>query len=317
MTVRALWLLVAVNALVLALLGVCSALTGPFERAARQAVYGAEVKVAVHSDVQEVVLTGGGASGQPLSLFLDGRLRVSGNDDCRYHEALVHPAMAGPHRRVLVLGGGDGLAVREVLRYPDVASVTVVEEDAAVLRLARADRDLVALNGAAYRDPRVRVVTADAFDWLRSSRGQEAGPYDVVVSDLPDPGVTPSAKLYSQEFYGLVTRSLAPGGRLAIHGGDLSARPHTFWTVDATVRSVGLATEPYRVMAPPARDTRRQDWGLLLASRSPAPLRLPEARPALRTLTPHRLRRLAWAAERGRQPSPPPSTLMHPRYGEP
>ncbi|MEX2983350.1 polyamine aminopropyltransferase [Streptomyces sp. C36] len=316
LSARARWVLVTANALVLVLLAVCSALTGPFERAARNAVYGADVRVAVQSEVQEVVLTGGGADGQPLSLFLDGRLRVSGDDEYRYHEALVHPAMAGPHRDVLVLGGGDGLAVRELLRYPDVGSVTVVELDSAVLRLARTDAGLVALNRGAYRDPRVRVVAADAFEWLRAPRGAAEGPYDVVISDLPDPGVTPSAKLYSQEFYGLVTRVLAPGGRLAVHGGDLDARPRTFWTVDATVRSVGLRTAPYEVRAPAARDERRPGWGFLLAARSPVRLRLPDAHPYLPSLTPEKLGEEAHEAARRRETGLLPSTLMHPRYAQ-
>ncbi|MGW1077752.1 polyamine aminopropyltransferase [Streptomyces sp. NPDC002537] len=324
LSVRARWALLVANALVLALLAVGTVLTGPFERAARRAVYGSNVRVAVQSDVQEVVLTGGGGSGKPLSLFLDGRLRVSGDDELRYHEALVHPAMSGPHRRVLVLGGGDGLALREVLRYPDVASVTVVELDPAVLRLACTDRDLAALNRAAFRDPRVRTVTGDAFEWLRSVPAVEP-PYDVVISDLPDPGITPSTKLYSQEFYGLAERGLAPGGRIAIHAGTVGARPHVFWTVEATVRSLGLATRPYRVDGGgPAGAARRgdgrggegDDWGFVLAARESIPLQLPAVRPALRSLTPAELAAGARAAERGREQGALPSTLMHPRYAD-
>ncbi|GHF44628.1 polyamine aminopropyltransferase 2 [Streptomyces mashuensis] len=318
---RARWTLVVANALVLLALAVCSALSGPFERAARHAVYGTDVRVAVHSPVQEVVLTGG-AGGRPLSLFLDGRLRVGG-DEARYHEALVHPAMAGPHRHVLVLGGGDGLAVREVLRYADVATVTVVELDAEVLRLARTDPGLVALNHGAYQDPRVHVVTADAFDWLRGDPGDRPGPaapgtgpaaYDVVLCDLPEPGVTPSAKLYAQEFYGLALRALAPGGRIAVNAGDLDARPHVFWTVETTVRSVGLHTAPYRVRASPDRPDGRRGWGFVLASRDPVRLRLPGVRPPLQALTSHQLSEDRHAAELGREEGLLPSTLMHPRY---
>ncbi|MFF4157041.1 polyamine aminopropyltransferase [Streptomyces sp. NPDC001678] len=310
---RARWALLTANGLVLVVLAAGSVLTGPFERAARQAVYGADVRVAVRSGVQEVVLAGGDGDGRPLSLFLDGRLKVSGGDESRYHEALVHPAMAGEHRRVLVLGGGDGLAAREVLRYADVRSVTVVELDPEVLRLARTDPGLAALNRRAYRDPRVRVVTADAFDWLREG-GSAAGPYDVVISDLPDPGLTPSTKLYSQEFYGLVTRVLAPGGRIAVHGGDLDARPHVFWTVDATLRSVGLRTAPYRAAVPQGRGAPERDWGFLLAARAPVRLALAEARPPLPSLTPETLRAEGLAAERRKEVGALPSTLMHPRY---
>ncbi|MGW3731339.1 spermine/spermidine synthase domain-containing protein, partial [Streptomyces sp. NPDC000851] len=118
LTRRARRLMLAANLAVLGILGGAAVLGDDFERAARQAVYGRDVRVALQTDVQEVVLTGG-TDGRPLDLFLDGRLRVSGDDERRYHEALVHPAMNGPHARVLILGGGDGLAAREVLRHPD------------------------------------------------------------------------------------------------------------------------------------------------------------------------------------------------------
>ncbi|GAA3092251.1 hypothetical protein GCM10020254_41610 [Streptomyces goshikiensis] len=190
---RCRWLLIAVNLTVLAALCSATVLADDFERVARRAVYGGEVRVAVQTGVQELVLTGP-SSGSPrsLDLFLDGRLRVSGYDEYRYHEALVHPAMTGPHARVLVLGGGDGLAAREVLRYPDVTSVTVVEIDPGVVRLARTDPMLSALNGRAYEDPRLGVVTQDAFRWLRGPAAH--GRFDVIVSDLPDPGITPPAR---------------------------------------------------------------------------------------------------------------------------
>ncbi|MYV55727.1 polyamine aminopropyltransferase, partial [Streptomyces sp. SID3212] len=241
LTPRSRLLLVIVNILVLAVLATTAVLVDDFERAARRAVYGDGVRVAVHTEVQEVVLTGG--RGEPLDLYLDGRLRVSGRDEYRYHEALVHPAMRGPHGRVLVLGGGDGLAAREVLRYGDVRAVTVVELDPGVVRLARADPALSELNGHAYDDPRLRVVTADAFAWLRAWHGE---PYDVIVSDLPNPGITASTKLYSEEFYALARGVLADGGRLAVHAGSPTAQPRTYWTVDATLRAAGFGTSPYR-----------------------------------------------------------------------
>ncbi|MFI2026825.1 polyamine aminopropyltransferase [Streptomyces buecherae] len=331
--------LIAANGLVLLLLASGAVLTEPFEGAARRAVYGPDVRVAVHTDVQEVVITGGaeagaGSAGAPLALYLDGELRVSARDEFRYHEALVHPAMAGPHARVLVLGGGDGLALREVLRYPGVRTVTVVELDGEVVDLARSDPGLSRLNQRALADPRVRVVRADAFGWLRergrpggpSPGGQPGGGYDVVLSDLPDPGLTASTKLYSQEFYGLVRRVMRPGARLAVHAGPLDGRPRAYWTVDATVRSVGLRTVPYGVVGRLARDSERPgggergsgpsgDWGFVLAARDRPELRLPAARPALRSLTPRALRAAHRQAERRHRPGAPTSTLMHPRYG--
>ncbi len=311
LSTRGRWVLVGANITVLAVLASAAVLVDDFERAARRAVYGADVRVAVQTDVQEVVLTGGRR--RSLDLFLDGRLRISGRDEHRYHRGLVRPAMRGPHARVLVLGGGDGLAAREVLRHPGVRRVDVVELDAGVVALARHDPALSELNGHAYRDRRVRVAHAEAFHWLRSARER----YDVVISDLPDPGITASAKLYSQEFYGLATRVLAPGGRLAVHAGPVSVRPRAFWTVEATLRAAGLKTVPYRVggrrsgfAAGPDRTSQGarapRDWGFVLASRA-RPVLLPAAgsevvRAGMRSAEPTRVAGL------------PASTLVHPRY---
>ncbi|MFE4051820.1 polyamine aminopropyltransferase [Streptomyces sp. YIM B13518] len=322
LTRRARRLLIAVNACVLVVLATAAVLVDDFERAARHALYGSDVRVALRTDVQEVLLTGG-RDGRPLNLFLDGRLRVGGRDELRYHEALVHPAMHGPHARVLVLGGGDGLAVREVLRHTGVHRVDVVEIDAGVVRLARRDPALSALNAHALDDPRVRVTTADAFDWLR---GAPPAAYDVVVSDLPHPGITASTKLYAQEFYGLARRVLAPGGRLVVHGGAVASRPRDFWTVDSTLRAAGLRTAAYRVSgrragfaAGPDRGGTatahaHRDWGFVLAARHLPEPRLDPAGPRPRTLTDASLAADVRAAERTRVTGLPPSTLVHPRY---
>ncbi|MEI5526541.1 polyamine aminopropyltransferase [Streptomyces brasiliscabiei] len=311
---RARWLLVITNLAVLGLLATAAVHVDDFERAARRAVYGKDVRVALQTGVQEVVLTGG-RDGRPLSLFLDGRLRISGHNEGRYHRALVHPAMnAGPHARVLVLGGGDGLAAREVLRHDGVRRVDVVEIDPGVVRLARTDPALSALNDHAYADDRIRVHTEDSFAWLRGAH--PAQPYDVVISDLPDPGITASTKLYSQEFYGLAREVLAPDGRMVVHAGPVASRRQVFWTVDATVRATGLHTTPYRVTAAdpgfvtgPDRTAHTSraphDWGFVLATRpgtgaghgSPPP---PGAGTGL--VAPDGMRDL------------PASTLVHPRY---
>ncbi|MDO0913141.1 polyamine aminopropyltransferase [Streptomyces sp. DT2A-34] len=321
---RARWLLVIANVTVLGVLASAAVLVDDFERAARHAVYGRDVRVALQTDVQEVVITGG-THGRPLDLFLDGRLRVSGRDERRYHEALVHPAMSGDHTRVLILGGGDGLAAREVLRHPGVRRVDVVEADAAVVRLARRDPPLSKLNSHAYDDPRVHVMTGDAF---RRLRAVPPATYDVVISDLPDPGITASTKLYSQEFYGLARRALTPRGRLAVHAGPVSSRPRSFWTVDTTLRAAGLRTAPYCVRG---RDSRfapgpdrsagptgaPHDWGFILAGRGERPaLRLREGKgaPRLGTLTQEGLVADAGVAEGTRVGGLGVSTLVHPRY---
>lgn len=316
-------LLLCANLAVLAVLATAAVLVDDFEGAAREEVYGDDVRIALHTGVQEVVLTGG-THGRPLGLFLDGRLRVSGRDEHRYHEALVHPAMNGPHARVLVLGGGDGLAAREVLRYPGVRRVDVVELDPAVVDLARSDPGLSRLNGHVFGDARVHVTTADAFRRLWTARPVPS--YDVVIADLPDPGITASTKLYSQEFYGLVRRVLAPDGRLAVHAGPVSSRPRAFWTVESTMRAAGLLTTPYRVggrdsgfAEGPDRTAGASrapdDWGFVLASRSARPaLGLDPREPRPTTLTERSLRAAqsaAWATRIGGLAA---STLVHPRY---
>ncbi|MFB7915325.1 polyamine aminopropyltransferase [Streptomyces sp. NPDC056061] len=322
LTPRSRWLLILVNVMVIAVLAVVTALVGDFERAARRAVYGNGVRVAVQTGLQEVVLTGAGRGS--LALYLDGRLRVSARDEYRYHEALVHPAMDGPRAHVLILGGGDGLAAREALRYPDVRGVTIVELDPGLTRLARTDRALSALNGHAYRDPRLTVVDADAFNWLRAAHAR----YDVVISDLPDPGISASTKLYSAEFYGLVAEALTPGGRVVVHGGPSMSRPRTYWTVEASMGEAGLRTRPYRITgrftdftAGPDRAGHRapseHGWGFVLAGRDRVPtLRLAATAPKLRSLTGSSLARAGRDAERARLRGLPPSTLVHPRYWE-
>ncbi|MEU9701492.1 polyamine aminopropyltransferase [Streptomyces sp. NPDC047981] len=353
LTCRSRALLIGANVAVLAVLATATVLVDDFEDAARRAVYGDDVRVAVRTDLQDVVVTG--ERGSPPDLFVNGRLRAGGADAARYHESLVHPAMNGPHARVLILGGGDGLAAREVLRHAGVRSVTVVEVDPGVARLARTHPELTALNGHALRDPRVRIAFADSFRWLREtattapapgadghgSRGE--GPrerYDVVISDLPDPGISAGAKLYSEEFYGLAARVLADDGRLVVHAGSAAASPRTYWTVDSTLRAAGFATRPYSahgsgayLASGPDRADRSggadtgaagdggaADWGYLLAAAGtyPPELALPAGTPPLRSLTAGSLVTGVRAVERTRDERaapPPPSTLVHPRYG--
>ncbi|MEE1941749.1 polyamine aminopropyltransferase [Streptomyces sp. TRM 70361] len=327
--------LLTANVLVVAVLVTATTVVEPFTAAARRAVYGGEVRVALSTGVQEIVLTGSDRHGRDgpsaFGMFLDGRLRVCGEDERRYHESLVHPAMAaGPRDRVLVLGGGDGLALREVLRHPGVTSVTVVEIDPGVIRLGRTDPVLSRLNRRAFDDPRVRVETADAFDWLRAWPHSGRRPYDVVVSDLPDPGIPATARLYSQEFFGLAGRVLTAPGRLAVHAGPAGGRSHAYWTVESTVRAAGLRTTPYVVdgrasgfATGPERTrwrerkdgTRSGHWGFVLAARGVRPpLGLAPGGPGPHAVDRADLARAAGRAARDRVTGLPPSTLMHPRY---
>jgi len=265
-------LVVAALAGVVAVLSVVALFSSRFEVSARQALFDDPIVHQERTPYQEIVLTESFSltGRRDLRLFLDGDLQFSSVDEYRYHEALVHPAMAGPHERVLVLGGGDGLAVREVLRYPDVRSVTLVELDPAMIRLARTDPRVAGLNGHSLADPRVEVVTADAFQWLRQGRSG----FDVIVADFPDPDSASVAKLFSQEFYGMAASALTPSGRLVVQAGSPTFARQAFWCIDTTVAATGLHRVAYHVDVPSFGD-----WGFVLAGREGPVLGLPRPAP--------------------------------------
>ncbi|WP_354641503.1 spermidine synthase [Kitasatospora camelliae] len=308
---RARALLWAGCGLVLVLLAAAAACTGAIERAARQALYGAQLRFAAHSRFQEIVLTGGTvppgprAPGQrpaPLRLYLDGRLTVCGADEYREHEALVHPALAqGPSGRVLLLGG-DGLALREALLHPSVREVLVVEPDPVLSGLARRDPALAALGGHGFDDPRVRVVNADPLDWLR-----RPGPeFDVVLSDLH--GETSGGKYLSREFYALAAGRLAPDGRLAVRTGPVGRR---LWATESGLRAAGLRTVPYQGAAGAPGCAAGAQPAFVLAGRADPVLGLAADTPLPQSLTAATLRA---SADRiaALRPSrlPPPHSLL-------
>ncbi|WP_229679723.1 polyamine aminopropyltransferase [Saccharopolyspora thermophila] len=328
LTRRAVLLLTAASALVGGVLVGAYLFADDFEVTARQALYADPVVFSQRSPYQEVVLTESvSLSGNhDVRLFLNGDLQFSSVDEYRYHEAMVHPAMAGPRGRVLVLGGGDGLALREILRYPDVREVTLVELDPAVLELARTDPRVLALNRGSFADPRVRTVTADAFSWLRDNHER----FDVVLVDMPDADSTATAKLYSAEFYGLVRHAMADDARVVVQAGSPFFAPRAFWCIEATMRAAGLSTVPYEVSVPSFGE-----WGFhlgaaaspgtaaagagapeasgSLASPGAPPLTLPADAPPLRSLDAATLRAAAvFPPDRARIPGMAPSTLMHP-----
>ena len=219
------------------------------------------------SPYQRIVVTQGRAGHR---LYLNGNLQFAQADEYRYHEALVHPAMAahGAPRRVAVLGGGDGMAVREILKYPSVESVTLVELDPAMTRIFSENPMLAALNGHALQNPKVTVVNQDAFGWLQ----QDGEMFDVIVVDFPDPTNFSIGKLYTNSFYALLDKRLAASGYAVVQTTSPLVARHSFWTVEHTIESVGLRTTPYHAHVPSFGE-----WGFVIASRRP--WRLPEALP--------------------------------------
>ena len=255
-------------ALVGALLAAGMAGAGQITSLAEERLYQDRIAYAETTPYQRIVVTSGRAG---LRLFLNGNLQFAQRDEYRYHEALVHPAMAaqGAPRRVAVLGGGDGMAVREILKYPSVQSVTLVELDPAMTRMFRDTPQLAQLNGGALSNPKVHIVNTDAFQWLQ----QDADTYDVVVVDFPDPTNFAIGKLYTNSFYALLEQRLAASGYAVIQTTSPLVARKSFWTVVQTIESVGLTATPYHAHVPSFGE-----WGYVLASRRP--WRLPTALPA-------------------------------------
>lgn len=224
--------------------------------AAEETQYVDEVIVAKTTAYQRIVVTKNRAGFQ---LFLNGHLQFSSVDEYRYHEALVHPAfaVAPGARRIAVLGGGDGLAVREILRHPSVASVTLVDLDPMVTRLARENPLFVSLNGGSLRSPKVTVVNDDAMTWLEKGSDR----FDLVFVDFPDPNGFAVGKLYTKRFYTLLGRRLSPDGAFAVQSTSPLFARKSFWIIDRTIAAAGFATRPYHAAVPSFGE-----WGFVLAA---------------------------------------------------
>jgi spermidine synthase len=142
-------------------------------------------------------------------LVLDGIIQLTELDNMGYHEMITHvPLLAqGNPKRVLIVGGGDGGSLEQVLRYPSVEEVVVCELDRRVVELSR---EYLTFFGKPYEDPRAKVVIQDAFVYLENSKNS----FDVIISDTTDP-IGEAEKLFSPEFYQRMVSALTPGGAIA------------------------------------------------------------------------------------------------------
>ena len=211
-------------------------------------------------------------------LFLNGSIQFDTLDEHRYHESLVHPAMTRAARRadVLILGGGDGMAAREVLRWPDVERVTLVDLDPRVTELFRDRPQLSHLNDRALRDARIHIVNDDAWLFAR----EDTGTYDVIILDLPDPRDFAVSKLYSREFYAQLVERLSPCGVLVTQAGSPVFAREAFWSVVNTWKETRNPAQPGRALALVPYHTYIPsfgDWGFVMATqeaafRDPEPL---------------------------------------------
>jgi len=217
--------------------------------------YSDQIVYSQSSPYQRIVLT---KNKKELRLFLNGNLQFSSADEYRYHEALVHPALSSVKHlnKVLVLGGGDGLAVREVLKYASVGKITLVDLDPAMTALFKKQEMLLKLNERSLLNEKVDVINADAFTWLRSNKEL----FDAIIIDFPDPSNFSIGKLYSTAFYGLLRQTLAPDGITVIQSTSPFAAPRSYWCIAETLNAVGLQTMAYHNYVPSFGE-----WGYIMA----------------------------------------------------
>lgn len=236
---------------------------------AEQELFADEIVYATSSSYQRIVVTRG-ASG--FHLFLNGNLQFSSADEYRYHEALVHPAMAaaGSPTHVLVLGGGDGLALREILRYPSVKQVTLIDLDAKMTSLSKAFPPLADLNQHSFSDPRVHIINEDAMAWLSETQAR----FDAVIVDFPDPNNFALGKLYTTRFYHLLRAHLEPDAAVAVQCTSPLFARRSYWCIIRTMEAAGFVVRPYQTTVPSFGV-----WGFALARLRPfavpAAIRLP------------------------------------------
>jgi spermidine synthase len=222
------------------------------------------------SPYQRIVVTKGKTG---HALFLNGNLQFNSFDEYRYHEALVHPAFAafeGAPKRVLVLGGGDGLALREVLKYRTVEHIQLVDLDPMMTGLSADFPPLAELNRNSFDDPRVTVTNADAFVWLDNT---DAGPFDIAIVDFPDPNNFALGKLYSTRFYNLLKQKLQPEAAVVIQCTSPLIARRSYWSIIRTLESAGFTVKPFQTAVPSFGV-----WGYALAKMHPfeRPQRLPD-----------------------------------------
>ena len=241
------------------LLLLVAVLANPAAEVFEKALYEDPVIQVEQSRYQKLVMT---RRGDDLRLYLDGNLQFSSLDEYRYHEVLVHLPAAFTRRlnRVLVIGGGDGLAVREVLKYPSVTSVTLVDLDPAVTRLARSQAHLRQLNGDALEHESVKIVNQDAWQWL----AQQGDLFELVIVDLPDPESEDTAKLYSVAFYERIARRLSVGGVMITQATSPWFSRRAFWSIGKTLSAVYDHVRPAAVYVPSFGL-----WGFFIAADHP------------------------------------------------
>lgn len=221
-------------------------------------LYRDKIILSKQSKYQKIVLT---KHKDDLRLFINGNIQFSSFDEYRYHEALVHIPMSLSEKRsnILILGGGDGLAARELLKYSDVDKITLVDLDEEIIKICSTNNDIVKLNEGALENNKVNIINDDAYKYLEKNKE----PYDVILVDLPDPNDETLNKLYTNVFYRLCANNLTETGVMAIQSTSPYYAKKAFWCINKTLEEEGLNVLPYHIEVPSFGD-----WGFQLVSKN-------------------------------------------------
>lgn len=240
---------------VIIVLGIGFVSLGSFSAFIEHRLYQDEIIYSETTPYQNLVLT---RNDNRYRLYINGALQFDSLDEYRYHESLVHPAMIATshHEHVLIIGGGDGLALREVLKYEDVKKITLVDLDPRMTELFTHNVLLQKLNAKAFEDSRLHVKNVDAWKFLENT--QEL--YDVVIIDLPDPNNVSLSRLYSRQFYTMVKNHLSFGGAMVTQSTSPMYATKAFYSIVNTVESTGMQVLPYHAYVP-----NFGEWGFTLA----------------------------------------------------
>lgn len=219
-------------------------------------LYGENIIYSSSSPYQRIVLT---RNSDEFRLYLNNNLQFSSRDEYRYHEALVHPAMskAAQIKNVLVLGGGDGFAVREVLKYSEVQKITLVDLDGEMTRFFKTNETMNRLNSNALNSNKLEIINQDAFMWIKEQKNI----YDVIIIDFPDPSNYSLGKLYSLQFYRELAKVTHKATQIAVQTTSPFFAPKSFWCIQQTLQQVFPSTTAYHAYVPSFGE-----WGFCLAS---------------------------------------------------
>lgn len=245
--------------IVIATLVIAFALANKIQDFSEELSYHDRVIFSKSTPYQRIVIT---KHKNDIRLFLNNNLQFSSVDEYRYHESLVHPLMSAlPNKdTIVILGGGDGLAAREVFKYKEVKKIILVDLDPAVTQLFTTHPMLSSLNHNVFKNPKIQVINQDAFIWMLEQKKQ----FSAFIIDFPDPSNFSVGKLYSLSFYNRLFKNLKENGVVVIQSTSPLVAPKSYWCVENTLKKAGFLTVPFHTYVPAFGD-----WGYVMASKQP------------------------------------------------